>query len=210
MDDLSPLLRAARNPETILHRRGCARVAGVDEAGRGALAGPVVAAAVILPRDWSHPEIADSKKLSPATRARLFGCIVDHALAWSWARVEPDEIDRINILQASLAAMRCALDGLAVSPEYALIDGPFAVPAALPQTPIPRGDARSQVIAAASIVAKVTRDALMRQYHDVYPRYHFARNKGYGTREHLHALAACGCCPIHRKTFRGVVPAQEG
>jgi ribonuclease HII len=209
MNELTPLLRAVLNPEEILCRRGFTRVAGVDEAGRGALAGPVVAAAVILPCGRSHPEITDSKKLSPSRRARLFDWIAGNAVAYSWASVEPAEIDRINILQASLAAMRLALNGLGVAADYAIIDGPFPVPTPLPQTPIPRGDMRSQLIAAASIVAKVTRDALMRDYHDHYPRYLFARNKGYGTREHLSALAAFGCCPIHRKTFKGVVRLPE-
>ena len=128
-----------------------------------------------------------------------------HALAWNWAFVEPEEIDRINILQASLEAMKRAVEALKIKPDYVIVDGPHPMPTHIPQTPIPKGDAKSQVIAAASIMAKVVRDSIMLKYHSLYPCYNFAGNKGYGTREHISALEAYGCCPIHRKSFKKVV-----
>jgi len=205
MRSLEPLLHERLHPEEILYAAGFSHVAGVDEAGRGPLAGPVVAAAVILPRDWRHPGIKDSKRLTAAQRQRMFAVLQEYAVAWSWALCEAAEIDHCNILRATLHAMEKALNRLQPSPDYVMVDGPHAISTTIPQTPIVRGDAKSTVIAAASIIAKVVRDAIMLKYHALFPPYNFARNKGYGTREHFHALARNGCCPIHRKTFAGVV-----
>jgi ribonuclease HII len=183
---------------------GCRRIAGVDEAGRGPLAGPVVAAAVILPLAFHDPRITDSKKLSPAQRERLYHVIYHGALSVGIGIVDSGEIDRINILQASLLAMRMAVQNLAPPPDHLLIDGTFPTGLELSQEPIPKGDALSISIAAASIVAKVSRDRMMDIYHVHYPRFGFIRHKGYPTREHQAAIQAFGCSPIHRKTFRGV------
>jgi len=185
-------------------RSGYQRIAGIDEAGRGPLAGPVVAAAVVLPADFSDPHVTDSKKLTPALRDRLYGTIYGRALAVGIGIVDAIEIDRINILQASLRAMAIAVVNLNPQPDYLLVDGTFPVPVKLPQAPIPKGDALSISIAAASIIAKVTRDRLMETYHLYYPHFGFARHKGYPTRNHKEAIRAFGCSPIHRRTFRGV------
>ncbi len=201
MDALSPVLQNAQSPEEILYTNGYHCIAGVDEAGRGPLAGPVVAAAVILPRGWRHPEIKDSKQLTARNRECLFPIIVYEAVAWSWAVIDHMEIDQLNIHHASLKAMKCAVETLTVVPEYLLIDGIFPIASSIPQTPIKKGDQKSPATSAASIIAKVIRDAIMDIYHAWYPQYNFARNKGYGTAEHLSALAAYGRCPIHRTTF---------
>jgi len=185
-------------------RSGCRRIAGVDEAGRGPLAGPVVAAAVILPLAFHDPRITDSKKLSPAQRERLYHVIYHGALSVGIGIVDSGEIDRINILQASLLAMRMAVQNLAPPPDHLLIDGTFPTGLELSQEPIPKGDALSISIAAAAIGAKVSRDRMMDIYHVHYPRFGFIRHKGYPTREHQAAIQAFGCSPIHRKTFRGV------
>lgn len=199
------MLQGTDRPEQFLFEKGIDLVAGVDEVGRGPLAGPVVAAAVILDRNWTDPEIRDSKKLSPAKRQKLFQVIDRHCLAWNWAFVDPQEIDRTNILQASLTAMKKAVESLHPAPEHVLVDGPYPIPVDLPQTPIKKGDSKSIVIAAASIMAKVVRDAIMQKYHVLFPHYNFHQNKGYGTREHLGALENQGCCPIHRKSFKRVL-----
>lgn len=181
---------------------GFIRVAGVDEVGRGCLAGPVVAAAVVLPDGPRIPGLRDSKLLSAAQRERLFDRLVDAALAWQVASVEPAEIDRINIHQASLRAMRDALLALAPQAGFALVDG-FRVPGLpIPQLAIVGGDRRSSAIAAASIVAKVTRDRMMAALHQRDPRYGFDRHKGYATPEHLDAVGRFGYSPVHRRTFR--------
>jgi len=185
-------------------RSGRRRIAGVDEAGRGPLAGPVVASAVILPPAFHDPRVTDSKKLSPARRERLYDVIYQDALSVGIGIVDSGEIDRINILQASLLAMSMAVQNLAPRPDHLLIDGTFPTGLELPQEPIPKGDALSISIAAASIIAKVTRDRLMDIYHLHYPRFGFNRHKGYPTRDHQAAIRAFGCSPIHRKTFRGV------
>ncbi len=186
---------------------GCRRIAGIDEAGRGPLAGPVVAAAVILPEGFSESGIADSKKLAAARRDKGYETIYRHAVAVGIGIVDALEIDRINILQASLAAMAMAVENLAPAPDHLLIDGGFHIRAALPphrQQAIPKGDALSVSIGAASIVAKVTRDRLMAVYDRYYPQFGFARHKGYPTRAHREAIKAFGCSPIHRRTFAGV------
>ncbi len=183
---------------------GYGLVAGVDEAGRGPLAGPVVAAAVILPEDVDLPGVDDSKKLSEARREALYPLIRERALAVGVGIGNPELIDEINILQATLAAMRQAVEALAPSPEFLLVDGISAVPLPIPQRTVKKGDSRSLSIAAASIIAKVTRDRLMVEYDRRYPGYGFASHKGYGSAEHLAAIAARGPSPIHRTTFRGV------
>jgi ribonuclease HII len=181
-------------------------IAGVDEVGRGALAGPVVAAAVIL--DPARPVpigLDDSKKLSAARRERLANEILQVAVAYTVGQVEPEEIDRINILQASRLAMLEAVRQLDPCADYLLIDALQLKETELPQKAIIHGDAISASIAAASIIAKTYRDALMRSFHEVYPQYNFARHVGYGSREHLGALREHGPCRIHRKSFHGVV-----
>jgi len=185
-----------------MRRLGIAHVAGVDEVGRGCLAGPVVAAAVILEPDHYVPGVADSKVVSPQDRERLFDEIQAAAVAWTVSIIEAEEIDRINIHQASLRAMREAVMTLVPLPGVVLIDG-FRLPdLILPQRHLIGGDRRSTAIAAASIMAKVTRDRLMRDLHAHDPRYGFDRHKGYATRDHLDAVAAFGYSAAHRRTFR--------
>jgi ribonuclease HII len=190
--------------ERALRARGARRVAGVDEAGRGPLAGPVVAAAVIFPADFSHPDIRDSKRLPAPARERLVPVITGAALAWAVAEASAAEIDRVNILQATLRAMERALAALAPAPDYVLVDGSTHVTVLVPGETVVGGDARVGCIAAASILAKVHRDRLMCEHHERWPAYGFAAHKGYGTAAHLAALAAHGPCPIHRRSFRPV------
>lgn len=186
-------------------RRGYSSVAGVDEAGRGPLAGPVVAAAVILtPSSTDFSEIRDSKVISANKRRRLYQVILENAVT-SVGIVEPDEIDRINILQAARKAMAIAIQGLKPLPDYVLIDGPISVELPVTQRCVIRGDKLCVSVAAASIVAKVTRDNLMDQLHRLYPQYGFDCNKGYPTRQHRDAILAYGPSPVHRRSFRGVI-----
>lgn len=184
--------------------KGFKSIAGIDEAGRGPLAGPVVSAAVILPDGFAVPGITDSKKLSHKKRRQLYVEIYAHAVAVGIGIVDPPEIDRINILQAALLSMSMSVKSLVPQPDFLLIDGTFRIPSPLPQGPIVCGDSRSISIAAASIVAKVTRDNLMDIYHQEYPQFGFGKHKGYPTRDHRAAIREFGCCPIHRKSFRGV------
>ncbi len=184
--------------------RGFLAVAGVDEAGRGPLAGPVVSAAVILPSDFPVEGVADSKKLSPARRDGLFDEIRRHASGVAVAAVDAGEIDRINILRAALKSMAMAVDGLETAADFLLVDGDRPAPHQCPQETIVGGDGLSISIAAASIVAKVTRDRLMAEYDARYPDYGFARHKGYGTAAHREAIRRSGPCPLHRRTFKGV------
>jgi ribonuclease HII len=170
------------------------------------LAGPVVAAAVILPRDAIFPGLRDSKKLTGLQRERFFDAIRGRALAIGVGVIGPDVIDRINILQATVRAMVRALEDLALSPDYLLIDALTVPDLQIPQEALIRGDDRSQSIAAASVIAKVTRDRLMLEYDREFPQYRFCSHKGYGTAEHLEALTRFGPCPIHRKSFRRVRP----
>jgi ribonuclease HII len=190
--------------------QGFSIIAGVDEAGRGPLAGPVVSAAVILPERVCLEHLDDSKRLSPARREQLFEAIYEQAISVGIGLVDPPEIDRINILQAALLSMAIAITNLRPTPEYLLVDGTFPVKSTLPQKPVKHGDRRSSSIAAASIVAKVTRDRLMRLYDDEFPGFGFAKHKGYGTKAHRAAIRTLGYCPIHRKTFRGVKEYVEG
>ena len=184
--------------------KGYSNVAGVDEAGRGPLAGPVVSAAVILPAFSPLPDVSDSKRLTPKKRADLYDRIYDHAVSIGIGIIDPVEIDRINILQASLLSMAISVENLAPQPDCLLIDGTFSIPSNLPQEPIPKGDALSISIAAASIIAKVTRDRLMERYHQDYPQFGFLKHKGYPTKAHKAAIRQFGCCPIHRRSFKGV------
>ena len=195
-------VRAFRTIENAIRREGYACVAGVDEVGRGCLAGPVVAGAVALnPRKYV-PRIADSKTVTALERERLFERIVRASIAWSVSVVEPDEIDLLNIHRASLAAMNRAVMAMAPLPDFVLVDA-FKIPdLPMAQRAIKKGDVRCTAIAAASILAKVTRDRLMRQLHEADPRYGFDHHKGYATKEHRDAVAAHGYSAVHRKTFR--------
>jgi len=165
----------------------------------------VVAAAVVLPPGYENPAIRDSKKLSPAQRERLFPAIVIDATAYAVARATPEEIDELNILRASLLAMRRAVAALAVSADFLYVDGTWPVPCGLPQEALVRGDSRCLSVAAASILAKVARDRMMREYDLLYPGYGLSSHKGYPTPEHLSAIRRLGPSPIHRRTFRGVL-----
>ena len=193
--------------ESIARGRGFLAPAGVDEAGRGPLAGPVVAAAVIFPPDYRHPGIRDSKKLSPAQRERIFPVIDREASACAVALATPEEIDGINILRASLLAMRRAVDALPFPADFIFVDGNQRIPSCgISQETLIGGDGRCLSIAAASILAKVTRDRMMGEFDLLYPGYGFSVHKGYPTRDHLEAIRRLGPCPIHRRTFRGVLP----
>ena len=176
-------------------------ICGIDEAGRGPLAGPVVAGAVILPKDEKILYVNDSKKLSEKKREMLYDEIMDRALAVGVGIVGPERIDEINILQATYEAMRMAVAQLTVPPDILLNDAVTIPDLPIRQVPIVKGDAKSVSIAAASIIAKVTRDRLMREYDQIFPEYDFASNKGYGTRSHIEALKALGPAPVHRRTF---------
>lgn len=190
--------------ERSLRAQGVGRVAGVDEAGRGPLAGPVVAAAVIFPEGFTHPLIDDSKRLNPRRREELVGVITGAAIAWSVAESSESEIDEINILQATLRAMERALAGLQAAPDHVLVDGVALPSLRVPGAAVVGGDRGVACIAAASILAKVHRDRLMTQHHGRWPAYGFSANKGYGTPLHLAALSEHGPCPIHRRSFRPV------
>ncbi len=190
--------------EELARRQGYRSIAGIDEAGRGPLAGPVVAAAVILDPGTVIEGINDSKKLTEKQRDALFDRIMTEAVAVGVGVMDHDAVDRDNILQATLAAMKEAVGGLAQTPDFLLIDGISKVQLPLPQRTIKKGDGCSVSIAAASIIAKVTRDRLMVEYDRLYPGYGLAGHKGYGCQSHLEAIARLGPSPIHRKTFRGV------
>ena len=194
--------RALRTIENGLRRWGFCLVAGVDEVGRGCLAGPVLAAAVVLDPARHVAGLRDSKLLTPAARERLYADILSHATAWAVASAEPAEIDAVNIHRASLAAMRQAVMGLVPLPDFVLVDA-FRIPMLpMAQRGIVHGDRRSASIAAASIVSKVTRDRLMTALDGADPRYGFARHKGYATAEHLAAVARFGYSAAHRRSFR--------
>jgi ribonuclease HII len=195
-------VRAFRTLENSIRRMGFNCVAGVDEVGRGCLAGPVVAAAVVLAPDRYIPRVCDSKTVTALERVHLYKRITRTAIAWKVATAECDEIDRINIHQASLRAMLRAVTGLVPSADFVLVDA-FRIPDLLiPQRAVIHGDARCTAIAAASIVAKVTRDRLMLELHNRDPRYGFDRHKGYATRDHLAAVTEHGYSEAHRRSFR--------
>src|SRR5580765_7152118 len=198
-------MRCGFRHEKKLRSLGIVRVAGIDEAGRGALAGPVVAAAAILPERFRHRKLKDSKQLSPELREKIYRYLTNHSeITWAVGVVGSLEIDRINILRASQEAMRIAVIGLRILPDHALIDGLPVFPFPLPQTAIVDGDCISLSIAAASVMAKVTRDRLMREFCAQFPEYCFSQHKGYGTELHLQKLHEHGPCPIHRRSFEPV------
>ena len=184
-----------------LHSEGKKFVAGVDEAGRGPLAGPVFAAAVIMDEDKYIPDIKDSKKMSEKKREEVFEYIINNAVAYSVCAVSEGEIDEINILNATHKAMNGAVDSLSVKPDYVLIDGNSIKNMNHPHETVVKGDAKVYCIAAASILAKVSRDRYIREIGDKYPEYNFGKHKGYGTKEHTEAILKYGPCPIHRKSF---------
>src|SRR5881394_4379688 len=191
--------------ERKLRATGVVRIAGVDEAGRGALAGPVVAAAVVLPEKFKHRKLNDSKQLSPERRDQIYDQLVSNCdIGWAVGIVDHLEIDRINILRASHEAMRIALGTLTIAPEHVLIDGLPVFPFPFPQTAIVDGDCYSLTIAAASVIAKVTRDRIMRDFCAQFPEYCFDQHKGYSTELHLSRLHEFGPCPIHRRSFEPV------
>jgi len=201
------------DPEAYWRGQGVELICGVDEAGRGPLAGPVVAAAVIIPAAPALPGLKDSKRLSPEAREVLDGVIRGRALAFAIQEIGARDIERLGILAASLRAMALAVKALAVLPEMVLVDGLQPLPLPYPQQPVVKGDDRCPAIAAASVLAKVHRDRRMTSYHRLYPQYNFARHKGYATAEHLEALRCWGPCTLHRRTFRGVrewLPAGAG
>ena len=187
------------------YNKGLRFVSGVDEAGRGPLAGPVVAAAVILSEEIIIDEVNDSKKLTPKKREILFDKIKTQSLSYGIGIVDNEIIDKINILQATFLAMKQASSKLKIKPDIVLVDGNHKIPGLeIKQESIIGGDAKSQVIACASILAKVTRDNLMLEYAKQYPQYLFEKHKGYGTKAHIEAIKKFGACPIHRKTFAPV------
>ncbi len=194
--------------ERALARSGYRSVGGLDEAGRGPLAGPVVAGCVILPPDCEYHQFRDSKKLNASRRRHLYDLLHTCGARIGCAVVSPAEIDRVNILQASLQAMAGAVSDLVSQsgsgPDFLLVDGKFTAPIDLPQQALVRGESKSASIAAASIIAKVTRDRLMEEYHQKYPVYNFQQNKGYPTVDHRRAIQEHGPCRIHRRTFKGV------
>lgn len=195
--------------ESALWSQGITCVAGVDEVGAGPLAGPVYAAAVILPVGFFDPAINDSKKLTRRKRDAVVEVIRTHAFAFAFGSCTPEEIDQLNILQASREAMRRAVAGLLSQPQHILVDARVIPNMTIPQTAIIKGDSRSQTIAAASILAKVERDGVMASYAGLYPGYGFDKHQGYGTQAHLDALQRLGPCPIHRRSFAPVA-AQLG
>ncbi len=187
--------------ENRLYDEGLRLICGVDEAGRGPLAGPVCAAAVILPRGYLPEGLNDSKKLSEKKREALFPQIREHAVAWSVACATVEEIERENILQATFLAMNRAISGLSLQPDYALIDGNRNREIHIPSLAVIGGDGICASVAAASILAKVTRDHLMLELAEQYPQYGFEKHKGYGTKAHYEALKKFGPCPVHRMSF---------
>lgn len=187
--------------EKICIEKGYNNIAGIDEVGRGPLAGPVCAAAVILPKGLIIDGINDSKKLTEKRREALHDVIAKEAIAWATAFVEPEVIDEINIRQATHKAMQMAVDALKISPDFLLVDGNDKIPFTVDSEYIVKGDAKSQTIAAASIMAKVTRDRYMVKMEEEYPGYAFAKNKGYGTKAHMEGIRQIGLCPLHRRSF---------
>ncbi len=190
------------------YRRGFRFVCGIDEAGRGPLAGPVVAAAVVLPKSVRLPGINDSKQLTSAQRENFCARIRSRALAIGVGVVDNVEIDRINILQATFRAMSSAVGRLEIEPDFLLIDGPYELPLQVKQKGIVQGDCLSISIAAASIIAKVHRDRLMCEYHEIFPQYGFDSHKGYATARHCEAIRRHGPCSLHRITFNGVIQGE--
>lgn len=195
-------IKGLKEFENKLHEAGLLYIAGIDEAGRGPLAGPVTVGAVILKPDSFIEGVNDSKKISETKREKLYEIITNEALAWSVGIVSEKEIDELNILNATKKAVTLALEGLKIKPERLLVDALENIDTnGIPYTSIIKGDAKVYSIGAASIIAKVTRDRMMREYDEVYPEYGFAKHKGYGTSAHIEAIKKYGPCPLHRRTF---------
>ncbi len=204
-DNCYPWQKNIADIEKIAYMSGYEMIGGIDEAGRGPLAGPVVASVVILPRGIIIPGINDSKKLTPRQREKLYKIISTVAIDWGVGIVEPEVIDEINILQATYMAMRQAVDKLRVHPNLLLVDGNRSISdVQILQYPVPRGDTFVTSIQAASIISKVIRDKIMVEYDAIYPKYSFAKHKGYGTEGHLQAIGQHGVCEIHRTTYAPV------
>ncbi len=196
--------------EALARRQGYQVVAGIDEAGRGPLAGPVVAAAVILPEHFDLPGLNDSKQISEKKRNELYPLIRQQAIAVGIGVSRADEVDRINILQATLRGMSRAVERLSVAPDFLLVDGITPIPTVVDQKTLKKGDSRSLSIAAASVIAKVVRDRIMVSYDRLFPEYGFAGHKGYGSQKHREAVAQYGPCACHRRSFAGVKEHCEG
>jgi ribonuclease HII len=196
--------------EALARRQGYQVVAGIDEAGRGPLAGPVVAAAVILPEHFDLPGLNDSKQISEKKRNELYPLIREQAIAVGIGVSRADEVDRINILQATLRGMSRAVERLSVAPDFLLVDGITPIPTVIDQKTLKKGDSRSLSIAAASVIAKVVRDRIMVSYDRLFPEYGFAGHKGYGSQKHREAVAQYGPCACHRRSFAGVKEHCEG
>ena len=195
-------LEKLKEIEKDLYSKGIKRICGIDEAGRGPLAGPVVIAAVIMPEDSFIEGVNDSKKVSEKKREKLYDEITNNAIAWGVGIIEPQEIDDINILNATKKGLTKALKELVEKPDIILVDALTGIDTlGIPYQSIIKGDAKSYSIAAASIIAKVTRDRIMRQWDEIYPEYGFEKHKGYGTKAHIEVIKNDGICPIHRKSF---------
>jgi len=195
-------LQEIRKMEEDIYSQGTEYICGIDEAGRGPLAGPVVVASVIMPKDSMIEGVNDSKKISEKKREKLYDEIIENAISYSVGIVDQKEIDRVNILNATKAGLTECIKGLKVKPEIILVDALTGIDTCgIPYHSIVKGDAKSYSIAAASIIAKVTRDRIMRQWHEVYPEYNFIQHKGYGTAAHIAAIKEHGLCPLHRLSF---------
>lgn len=195
-------LEKLKEIENELYLKGAKRICGIDEAGRGPLAGPVVVAAVVMPEDSFIEGVNDSKKVSEKKREKLYDEITNNAIAWGVGIIEPQEIDDINILNATKKGVTIALKELVEKPDIILVDALTGIDTlGIPYQSIIKGDAKSYSIAAASIIAKVTRDRIMRQWDEIYPKYGFEKHKGYGTKAHIEVIKSDGICPIHRKSF---------
>lgn len=197
-------LNKLKETDNVFFNQGSNYLAGIDEAGRGPLAGPVVVGCVILKKDSFIEGVNDSKKVSEKKREKLYDKITEEAIAWGVGIVDQEEIDEINILNATKKAVTMAIESLKIKPERILVDALTGINTlGIPYTSIIKGDATSYSIAAASIIAKVTRDRIMREWDEVYPIYGFAQHKGYGTAAHMEAIREFGACPLHRKSFIG-------
>lgn len=195
-------LKEIKKIEEDMYSQGFDYVCGIDEAGRGPLAGPVVVASIIMPKDSMIEGVNDSKKVSEKKREKLYDEIIANAISYSVGIVDQKEIDRVNILNATKAGLTQSIMGLTVKPDIILVDALTGIDTCqIPYHSIVKGDAKSYSIAAASIIAKVTRDRIMRQWHDIYPQYNFIQHKGYGTAAHIAAIKENGLCPLHRLSF---------
>lgn len=195
-------LQKLKEYENKLYDEGLNYIGGIDEAGRGPLAGPVVVACVVLPRDSMIEGINDSKKISETKREKLYDIILEEAVSYGVGIIWQDEIDKINILEATKKALTLSLEQMKIKPDRILVDALEKIDTkGIPYTSVIKGDAKMYSIGAASIIAKVTRDRIMRQYDEIYPEYEFAKHKGYGTAKHIQVIKENGICPLHRKTF---------